>query len=167
MKRKGKGQAAFSLVEVVFALAVSVFCLLPILGLMAIGLTANQDTIRNTTAASLAEAITDDLRSTPTTSTNSLSPHYGLTVPAPGASQVTNTIYLTQDANIPSPPTKPSTTQATYLATVVLTPAGLETLNVATARILITWPALPNQAVGTVPTVYRGSFETVIGLAQN
>ncbi len=168
-KRRTTGMEGFSLVEVVLALAVATFCLLPILGLIPIGLTTNQDTVRATTATSLAEAVADDLRATPPSALTS--PSYGLGVPATGGSVTTTTIYLTQDgSNTDGSGTKltsPSMTQATYLATVVLTPAAAGTLNASTARILITWPAQPNQANNQPPTHYKGSFEAVVGLSRN
>ncbi len=78
---------------------------------------------------------------------------------------MTTTLFLTEDA---VKLTTPSTTRPTYLATVVLTPAASATpLNAASVRILITWPALPNQANDTVPTQYQGAFETVVGLMRN
>jgi hypothetical protein len=167
MKRQRTSQDAFSLVEVVFALGVATFCLLPILALLPIGLTTNQNTLRDTTAAGLAVAVTDDLRATPAATVNSYSPRYGLVVPPAGGLPFTNTVYLTEDSSVPTPASQPSATQATYLATVVVTPSVLGTLNAATARILITWPAQAHQVAGSIPTNYMGSFETVIGLPQN
>ncbi len=167
-KRFATRTEGFSLIEVVFALAVAVFCLLPILGLIPIGLSTNQGTVRETTATSLAEAMAVDLRATPSSATSS--PGYGLAVPTVGGSVTTSTIYLTEDgSNTDSSGTKltaPSAKQATYLATVVLTPAAIGTLNASSARILITWPAQPNQANNQVPTHYQGSFETVVGLSR-
>ena len=167
MNRQKTRRAAFSLVEVVLALGVATFCLLPIFALLPIGLTTNQNTIRDTTAANLASAVTADLLATPAASTNSFSPRYGLTVPTLGGVPVTNTIYLTEDSSIPSPPSQPSATEVTYLATVVVNPTALGSLNAAAARILITWPARANQVAGAIPTNYMGSFETVISLPQN
>ncbi len=168
-KRHASRREGFSLVEVVLALAVAVFCLLPIVGLIPIGLTTNQDTIRETTATSLAEAIADDLRATPPSATTS--PVYGLGVPTTGGSVATTTLYLTGDASsIDDGGTKltaPSAKEPTYLATVVFTPASAGTLNASSARILITWPALPNQLNNQVPTQYQGSFEAIVGLSRN
>jgi hypothetical protein len=106
--------------------------------------------------------VSEDLRATPTTATTS--PCYALLVPVTGGSPITNTIYLTGDA---VKLTTPSASQATYLATVVCTPAATGTLNASTARILITWRALANQANGVTPTQYQGSFQTVVGLDRN
>jgi uncharacterized protein (TIGR02598 family) len=168
-KRPVSRREGFSLIEVVLALGVAVFCLLPIVGLIPIGLTTNQDTIRETTATSLAEAVASDLKATPSSATTS--PYYSLGVPATGGSVTTTTLYLTgAGSSIDNSGTKlttPSTTEPTYLATVVVTPAATGTLNASTARILITWPALPNQLNNQAPTQYQGSFEAIVGLSRN
>ncbi len=63
MKRMNPGQAdGFSLIEVGVALAVATFCLVPIVGLLPVGLTNNQSIVRETMATSLADAVIDDLR---------------------------------------------------------------------------------------------------------
>lgn len=156
MKRRLQ-QTGFSLVEVVLALGITAFCLLTIFALLPIGLKTNQETLQETTAASLAAAVSTDLRAT--SSTGTTSPYFGL----PVSSASTNNIYVT-DAG--EKLTAPSGSQATYLATVVFTPASA-TMNAASARILITWPALPGQVNGAIPTQYLGSYNTVIGLDRN
>jgi uncharacterized protein (TIGR02598 family) len=149
----------FSLVEVVVAIGIAVFCLVPIFALLPVGLQTNQATFHETIAASLAGTVSTDLRATP--SAIGSSPYFGLTLPSSGSAAVTSTIYLS-DTGVKL--TVPSSTGPTYLATIVLTPSASGTMNASTARILITWPALANQANGTVPTQYAGSFETLIGL---
>jgi uncharacterized protein (TIGR02598 family) len=161
-KRPTTWTQGYTLVEVVFALGVAVFCLLPVLGLLPIGLLTNQGTVRETMATSLAQAVADDLRATPPTSMTS--PVYNLGVPATGGSVAVTTFYLTENGTAAP---APSTQSPTYLATVVFTPAVAGTLNASSARILITWPALPNQPNNQVPSHYQGSFETVVGLSRN
>jgi prepilin-type N-terminal cleavage/methylation domain-containing protein len=161
MKTKTPATAGFSLIEVVLALAVAVFCLLPILGLLAIGLRTDQDSIRETTAATLAAGLTDDLRSTPPAATSST--RYNISLPT-GTVSTTNTYLLAEDGSCPA---QISPGQPTYLATVVLTPPASGTLNAATARILITWPASAPHVNGAIPTQFNGSFETVVSFNRN
>jgi uncharacterized protein (TIGR02598 family) len=155
-------QLGFSLVEVTLAIGVAAFCMIPIFALIPIGLNTNQDTLRQTTAASLASTISADLRATPADSTTS--PYFQLNIPGTGGGIITTNFYLSEDG---IKLTDPATTGPSYLATVVFTPSQEGTLNASTARILITWPALPNQANGNLPTRFSGSFDTVIGLNRN
>jgi uncharacterized protein (TIGR02598 family) len=162
MKRSSQ-QRGFSLIEVVIALGIAVFCLIPIFALLPIGQKSNQDTLRETIAASLAASVSTDLRATPATITSS--PYFGLSIPSSGSAGTTNNFYVT-DTGVTN--AAPSTSRATYLATVVITPPAASTPKTATtAQILITWPALPNQANGSIPTQYVGSYDTVIGLNRN
>lgn len=155
-------QEAFSLIEVVIALGIAVFCLIPIFALLPIGQKSNQDTLSQTTAAGLVGWVTTDLRATATASS---SPYFGLSIPSSGSAGTINNFYVTEDGATNA---SPSTGQATYLATVALTPPSSTTSkNATTALILITWPALPNQANGSIPTQYVGSYETVVGLNRN
>jgi len=161
--KKRSQQRAFSLIEVVLALGIAVFCLIPIFALLPIGQKSNQDTLRQTTAASLAAAFSTDLRATPPTIASSA--YFGLAIPSSGSAGTTNNFYVTDDGVTNA---APSTSRPTYLTTVVITPPSTSTPKTATtALILITWPAIPNQANGTLPTQYLGSFETVVGLNRN
>ncbi|MDD5349375.1 MAG: hypothetical protein PHQ12_04110 [Chthoniobacteraceae bacterium] len=67
MKKKTPGPAAFSLVEVTFALGVSAFCLIAIFALLPVGLKSNQTAAEQTAANGILSAVAADLRSAPQT----------------------------------------------------------------------------------------------------
>ena len=163
--RNLRRQAGFSLVEVALALGVAAFCILPVVGLLDIGYNANRASIRQTAAASIAAAISTDLKATPASAVSS--PYFGLPIPASGAMPATTNLYVQDDGTVlPAL----SSARPTFLATVVITPAISATaLGAGYARILITWPALAKQvqSPGVVPTQYDGSLETTIGLNAN
>lgn len=165
--KRAPADAAFSLVEVVLALAVAAFCLVTLLGLISVGNINNSASIDQTTATSLAAAIVSDLKTTPAATGKSV--RYGIPVPTSG-STVTHTLFLdeagtlvgTMDANA-------STSEnpvPRYRATLTFVPSstGIEATSV---RILITWPALADVSVASGPTNFTGSFDTVIGLILN
>jgi uncharacterized protein (TIGR02598 family) len=162
MKKPAAGPRGFSMVEVTLALGIVAFCILPIVGLLGVGFTSNQASVRETAAATVATAISDDLRATPLTAT--ASPYFGLQIPASGATATISNLFVQDDGLMLS---APSSSHPTYLATVVVTPASSGSLSADVVRILITWPALANQANGSVPVQYAGSFETIIGLDRN
>jgi uncharacterized protein (TIGR02598 family) len=65
MNKRYASQSAFSLVEVTIAVGIAAFCLVAILGLFPVGLSANASTVRTTEAAAIAKSILTDLRVTP------------------------------------------------------------------------------------------------------
>jgi uncharacterized protein (TIGR02598 family) len=149
---------AFSLVEVTLALGIAVFCILPIIALLPIGIQWTQATARETAAANLATAVSSDLQATP--AGTSTSPYFGFTLSGPSTNN-----YLISEAG--QKVTAISSSQPTYLVTVVFSPPS-KTINAATARILITWPAISGQAnQAAIPSNYAGSYDTVIGLSRN
>ena len=68
-KRFRRGAGAFSLVEVVIALAISVFVLVSMLGLLSEGLSVGQDSRQQMQAADLAAMIVSARRASPTNTT--------------------------------------------------------------------------------------------------
>ncbi len=160
--KQARTHNGFSLVEVVLALGIAVFCLASVFALLPIGQSSNKDTLRETAAASLAASISTDLRATPVGGGNS--PYFGLAIPAAGATGTTNSFYVNDDGVTNA---SPSGTSATYLATVVLTPPVSASRAATTAMILVTWPATPSVASGSMPSHYLGSFQTVVALNRN
>src|SRR2546421_11803854 len=69
MKRRSK--CAFSLVEVTLALGIAAFCLIPVFGLMPVGVQTNRNATSQTAATNIIAAVASDLRATPTTRTKS------------------------------------------------------------------------------------------------
>jgi hypothetical protein len=62
MKHTGREPAAFSLVEITLALGVAAFALLAILGMLPVGLKAQQASVKQTTANSIISQIVGKLR---------------------------------------------------------------------------------------------------------
>src|SRR5712692_3856651 len=90
---KREDTAAFSLVEVTLALGVGAFCLLAVLALLPIGITSNQTSINETTAAGIAGAIAADLRASVVASkTTSLTQSGVFHIPFPFTG--TNTVFV-------------------------------------------------------------------------
>jgi hypothetical protein len=177
------GKAAFSLVEVAFAVGVASFCLITIIALIPAGITANQSSIEQTQATSLLSAIVADLRSAPAPTSAAaagpfLSPRYQIPLPraadaattAPGYSlflQEDGTLSGTLNAN--ADPTK----NPRYRVLINFYPPGTnpalnsKSLAATRARILITWPALSDATVSAAPSKFTGSVETVVELNRN
>src|ERR1700761_1108969 len=97
--RQARSSGAFSLVEVVIALAVTIFCLVALFGLLSVGLRSNQATIEQASATSILSAAVADLRATPQTvpsgsAANSL--QYNIKIPANPVNSATpvTTLYF-------------------------------------------------------------------------
>jgi uncharacterized protein (TIGR02598 family) len=179
MRIRPSSRQGFSLVEVVVALAVAVFCLLVLVGLLPVGLTSNRTSISQTVAAGFARAIISDLRATPK-SNPAVSPEFGFTIPQSGAGSSTAVLYLTQDGTAAGAVNTNASAGSNplYRVTVVFTTGGSKTSYFGTtsgsatlgssslvyARILITWPALADPTATKAPVNYAGSFETYVGL---
>ena len=178
MKKRALGPGGFSLVEVVFALAVAAFCLVVLMGLIPVGLESYQQADTRSAMANLATMVVRDLQTTP--STTSVSPR--LQFPIPAAGGTSGTIYVVYvDAS--GTPTALSgsplaatmnaapTSSSIYRITVQFYPPANASLKTATlARIWITFPAMADAiAAGspTLPTKYSNMFETTISLNRN
>jgi len=173
MKKRNKFTAAFSLVELTIALGVVVFCLVTILGLLAVGINSSRASTAQTSATNILTAVASDLEAYPnvTPSYNPpttkgtinsvhsaiVSPLYGIQLPAGGAAAVKNyTIYLAENGQTNSTPTG-----CIYQLNITITasntnnpPIHQETF----ARLLITWPAT------ATPAKAQGSVESVVAI---
>jgi Tfp pilus assembly protein PilV len=157
MKKRNGFISGFSLVEVTLALGVVVFCLVTILGLLAIGINSTQVSTVQTSATNILTAVVADLQSTPNPvpkGSAQASLVYGISLPAvgAGASTTPTTIYIGEDG-------KPSATAsgALYRLSVWTTPPTT-TKQETLVRLLITWP---------VPAAYtnpQGYIESVVAL---
>jgi len=185
--RKTASGRAFSLVEVTLALGVAGFCLVTVFGLLPVGLTSNQASLEQTAAGNVSSAILGDLRSAQVGA--SLSPRFGIPIPAPPASAGTTetsgtTIYLS--ANGTASPTGAVVTSGSnlsrYRATIGFSfpssgqySSPISSRTVTAVRVLITWPAMadPKSGVWTLgsspswPTNYIGSYEADTTLDRN
>ena len=136
MKRL-KRTSGFSLVEVAFALAVAVFCLVTIMGLLPVGLTSSRATTGETAANGILNEVVADLRSTGPTSPlggTATSQQFGIAIPATGTTSQT-TLYFTAQGVASSAPTANSHFQLTV--TFPATTGRAATIAIAK----LTWPA--------------------------
>lgn len=170
MKTTTHRAAAFSLIEVALALSIAAFCLIPLFGLLPVGLNSNQNATEQTAAASIATSIVADLRGTPKVS-GSASPLYGLSFPT-STKPVYHTVWIADGGAVlgtidQAASTNPPTPR--YRAYITLTPPPSGTLYATTARLLITWPAMADSSptLGVDPKNYSGSYEVVTSLDRN
>jgi uncharacterized protein (TIGR02598 family) len=145
MKTKGLSQSkAFSLIEVVLALAIMSFCLIVLLGLLPLSLATIKNASEETSGINVASMVVSDLKSTP--STNSASSTYGLTLPtATAMASQAQVIYLDQAGGKLANATSAG---ARYKVTVTLSPPSAQ--NTIAGLAQLSWPA---QAVNNSPAV--------------
>ena len=151
-----KKKNGFSLVEVAFAMAVAVFCLVVMMGLLPVGLTSGRTTTAETEANGILNEVVADLRATSPTAplgNATTSQQFGIAIPAANATSQTTLYFTPQGAS--------STTLATdsrYRLTVsFLASGGGKAASIAIAKI--SWPA-----PGASPA---GFVERCVGLDRN
>ena len=88
------------MVEVALALGVAAFCLIPLFGLLPIGINTNRAGFEQTGAVNVASEVVADLRSTvlltpPASPNQSPSPVYG--IPMPALLPATTVLFVKQD----------------------------------------------------------------------
>jgi uncharacterized protein (TIGR02598 family) len=168
----------FSLVEVSLALGVAAFCLVPLFGLLPIGVNNNRASFEQTGAANVASAVVTDLRATtltlPAATTDPTSPYYQVPIPGtPSGAGAFNTLFVRQNGTLSGTVDTDANAALNphYRVTLFFTAAGTAAStstagnpNATSVRVLITWPALADPAHRSVPTQYSGAFETVVGL---
>jgi uncharacterized protein (TIGR02598 family) len=162
MKTRKRPIAAFSLVELTIALGVISFCLLTIIGLLAIGINSTHSSTTQTAATNLLTAVSSDLEAAPNitpsytttiaakgtvakpagTSISAVnnSPMFNLAIPAGGTSTTTTQTLYVSDNGL----TNSTSAGATYQVNIWITPANNATYPThqeTYARILISWPA--------------------------
>ena len=165
-----RSRAGFSLVEVALALGVAAFCLVPLFGLLPIGVNTNHASFEQTSAVNVASAVVADLRATAllTPPVNQNSACYGIPIPAtpPGSVALfvrqdgTLSGTVNQDAN---PAQLPRFRVSLYFSSSAANNAN----NATAVRVLITWPALADARVSASPSQFTGSFETFTALVRN
>lgn len=154
--------AAFSLVEVVLALGVTIFCLIALFGLLSVGLRSNQATIEQTGATAILSAAISDLYATPAAippATSVTSQQFGIPIPANTASTPITTLYFPANGQLA---TNATAANSAYRLTV--TPIASATTAARTATFLdlkVSWPAAP------VPANATGTAETFVSLNRN
>ncbi len=147
MRTLNKIERGFSLVEVTMALGITTFALVVILGLLPVGIGAQETSLNETTATNVATGIIADLRQVPSTYAISLntslstkSSRYGVDVTQPAT-----TIYLDASGTLQA-----SASTALYKATVHLTQPAGTTRTATYGSIVITWPPSSSTPVGSV-----------------
>lgn len=147
MRKKTSSCGAFSLVEVVVALGVVVFCLLTILGLLAEGVNTTHVSTTQTVATNLLNAVAADIEATPNLTASyppasargavaKTSIVYGITLPATGTAAATTptTIYLGDDGQV-------TNAAAALYQLNVWTAGATSTRQETVVRLMISWPA--------------------------
>jgi uncharacterized protein (TIGR02598 family) len=142
--------AAFSLVEVTFALGVAAFCLLVLLGLLPTGLKTQQSSIQQTTANAIISTIWSDLRADlilPPGLYRHLEEDSGYNLHGHWAGmQQPDTLYFTQDGRwIQTGGSRPP--DAVFRAKITYNPVP-PTGNTSVANIVVSWPAAVDPATG-------------------
>lgn len=155
-----KSNPAFTLIEVVLALGLSVFCLLTLFALLPVGLQTHLSAATRTSSALIVSGIDADLRATLKT-TPAVSPRYGLHIPNAGepasAADQPETIFLLEDG------AQAAMANAQYRISLWYTPPQTPIQKTATnVRVLVSWPA---QSTATRDSNgFNTSFETVIAI---
>ncbi|SDU17962.1 Verru_Chthon cassette protein B [Verrucomicrobium sp. GAS474] len=148
MKPYLRKTAAFSLVEVVIAIGIVSLALLPLLGLLPVGLNSNRSSTTQTGAMSLITAISADIRST--TATTGVSPRFGIRTTASGG----QTLYFDESETVTGlQPGKPG-----YKADIE--PVKISTTMTA-LRVTVSWP--PQASGGNV----LGSADVIVPVDNN
>ena len=157
--------AAFTLIEVALALGVAGFCLIPLFGLLPMGINSNQTSVNQTAAGGIASAVLSDLRSPLVSGTT---PRFGFTF----TTTQPQTLYFGMDGSTSGavgsfPATGANgATASTYRATIgVYAPSNSRTAT--QVRLLITWPAMADAQPAQWPANYAGSYETVVAFDRN
>jgi Tfp pilus assembly protein PilV len=155
MKKRTRSISAFSLVELTIALGVVGFCLLTIIGLLAVGINSTHSSTVQTSATNILTAFVSDLEAVPnitpsycaakgTVSTPngsaSGSPIYNMIFPAGGNGATSTYKFYVGDNGLTNNSAAASSYQVNIWITAAntsATPPHQETF----ARVLITWPA--------------------------
>jgi uncharacterized protein (TIGR02598 family) len=156
--RHARSIDAFSLVEVVVALGVTIFCLVALFGLLSVGLRSNRATIEQTGATSILSAVIADLYATPPTvptgsATSSI--QYNVKIPANPVSAATpvTTLYFPANGQLS---TNSTAAGSAYRLTITpIVPSNNGTRTATFLDLTVSWPAAvvnPANAAGTVET---------------
>ncbi|HEY0256602.1 MAG TPA: hypothetical protein VGC39_04085 [Candidatus Methylacidiphilales bacterium] len=144
---------AFSLVEIVFAIAVLSFSLIVIIGMLGEGLSNNHDSSGRLQAADIASLLISTRRTSPNNSnlTNFALPALGGTNSAGQdvVNATTNYAQVQTDGTIAASGAGASA-QVVYNLRYIITPAGSQT-NIANVDLVLWWPATLPAASSSMP----------------
>lgn len=134
--------------EVMIALGIVAFSLVPILAMLPLGLASNHNTVQQTEAANLIAVVEADLRSAPKGATTT--PIYNISIPGILATGTTS-LYFKEDATVATAPG-----EARYKLT--LTFAAVSGKNATPVHLLAIWPPQGSKL---------GSVESIATLNRN
>ena len=159
--------SGFSLVEVLLAIAIAAFCLLPLLGLLPIGLKTHQTANEQTHLAAMAAMVVQDLENTPFSSKKS--PRFQVTFPASstGATGAPQSLYFDASGSVVGTVGATPSPSAFYRVSLGFTPPSQGHREATLVRVMVTWPALADKVPQTWPSRYTGIFQTVVALDRN
>jgi Tfp pilus assembly protein PilV len=158
MKKRKRSIAAFSLVELTIALGVIGFCLLTIIGLLAVGINSTHSSTEQTSATNILTAFISDLEAVPNITPSygaakgtiatpngsaSGSPIYNMTFPAGGNGATSTYKFYVGDNGLTNTTAAASFYQVNIWITASNTnsTASTQPHQETFARVLITWPA--------------------------
>jgi type II secretory pathway pseudopilin PulG len=151
-------------VEVVLALAIVIFALFAIVGLLGVGLRGTQDSRERTQAAQIAEQICATRRAAPTndfTATSSVQPGFPLPVLETATNNLTTPAYVTRDGIL----TNQANADFGFLYNITPKLDAVPTNNtnngVSLVYMALFWPA---HASPTASTVGHYEINTTFGL---
>ena len=149
-------------------MGIAAFCLVPLFGLLPVGLHSNQNATEQTAAASIAHF---NYRRSPGHGENLRDRIFVLRLNVSVLHHaVYHTLWIAEGGAVTG--TKDSTAPATipiprYRAYITLTPPPSGAIYATAARLLITWPALADKTANIEPSQYSGSYEAVTALDRN
>jgi uncharacterized protein (TIGR02598 family) len=145
-RRPPRRERAFSLVEVVIALAVVVLTMVPLIALLPVGLNVNKQSENESAAVNAMTAVINDRLSSPLTNASTI---YGLAQLNPAMGVVTNSTLYLDEAYSPT-----NQAHALYQVRVVFTAPPLSALSPYQMYCQVSWPALAVAPQGWVETVF-------------
>jgi uncharacterized protein (TIGR02598 family) len=154
-----KATKGFSLVEVVLALAIVVFALFSLVGLLGVGLQGTQDSRERVQAATIAEELCATRRASPT---NAI-PQSGFPLPslAVAANNLTSPTYLTRDGVQTTLASADFGLLYTITPKLDAVPAGNTSNGVSQVYLCLFWPA---HASPTAASTGHYEINTTFGL---
>ena len=168
------------------ALGVAVFCLLTLIALLPVGITADKNMVDQTVATGVMASVVDDLRNTPAPtqasdpifSANPIpSPRFQIPIPRLSTGRVLGyTFFLAEDGSLAGTLNANATasTNPRYRVQLDFYPPGTSATSTTVTgsgptrvRVLVTWPALADASAASAPKNFSGSVETVVSLNRN
>jgi uncharacterized protein (TIGR02598 family) len=160
MNTRKSNQAGFSLTEVAVALAVASFCLTSIVGLIPVGLQANQVATGQTFTSGIVSSVVSDLRGTPASTSTSLQYSIKISTNPYTTSTTPTTLFFGTDGSFSST----QQTTSAYMVVITFVSNGSSNTTDKTsvfANISIAWP-IPPSASATTKT--QNSYQTFVAL---